>query len=236
MESDQIDHARRNGSSNWAKWEQQHQPNLTFRSNTSLYNRDSSRRETYILVELITLHGLIILCFLHRALLTYNQPIQFDGWGHLYYSVLVKEQKSGPFGPIEPNVVAKGKFHYPLLFHWIISRLPRRVLLKFNKLVCPTLDASILAISIFYFSKQEIDIKIIFVASLLYIFGPSYFSKISIGPRSTLFSTRIFSELFFTIAIMNLIFMDRLFYNCPKLVLVYCEKHDFRHKKDKKVF
>ncbi|OZB49438.1 MAG: hypothetical protein B7X60_01135, partial [Polynucleobacter sp. 39-45-136] len=135
------------------------------------------------------------LCFFQRLTMVWNQNFPFDSWGHLYFIVSVKRQRTGPFKPIWTDVVGGGYYHYPLLTHWFISLLPESILIsRWVKVLNPIFEGVALLFCMLLSLWAGISPVTVSASGLLYIFTPMIFSKVGIGPTSY-FSTRLYSEL-----------------------------------------
>jgi hypothetical protein len=135
-------------------------------------------------------------------------PINFDTYGHLYFSKEVKEQKSGPFGEIKVNVVGSTGFSHPFFLHWLVSFFPIDKVMKYQKVINPSLDSLFTVIIYIVFRKIGFSQEEAFLISAIYIFTPMWFSNLSMGPRITSFTPRLFSEIlsnsFFIITLVPL--------------------------------
>lgn len=140
-----------------------------------------------------------LVCLLTHLAMTWRQKLSFDSWGHLFFTLSVKREKCGPFGPINPKLAETKDFYYPLLVHWVLGFLPERVLLRASHLINPVAEALFLGLFIFIAHLGGIDTQITALAAGLYIAMPLIFSKVSIGPNVSQFTTRIYSELALTL-------------------------------------
>lgn len=155
----------------------------------------------------IALAGIFLICLIQRLALTWRQATKFDTWGHIYFTLAVKRQKRGPFRPIVPRIVEPGPFHYPFLAHWLIGRLPERVIVRYSRYINPVADALFVAAAGSFLLARGADPDAVLLAALLYVFTPLFFSKVAIGPRVADFTTRLYSEIalsaYFLIAIFG---------------------------------
>lgn len=138
--------------------------------------------------------GVIILCLIQRLSMTWRLRPSFDNWGHTFFVSAVRKQKTGPFRPINVDVVEGGAFNYPLLSHWLLSFLPEHVFKKYIKLVNPAIESLGLALYLAVSFSAGVEMKIVLAAGLLYVLTPMIFSKVAIGPSSN-FTTRTYSEI-----------------------------------------
>jgi len=137
-----------------------------------------------------------------------SAPIDFDTYGHLYFTKEVKQQKAKPFGSINLNVVGNDGFSHPFFLHWIISFFPIDKVLKYQKFINPSLD-SLFTVMIYIVSKHiGFSQNESFLIAAIYVFTPMWFSRLSMGPRINSFTPRLFSEilsnLFFIITLLPL--------------------------------
>lgn len=138
---------------------------------------------------------MFVLCFLQRLSLVWRNPLVFDSWGHLFFLTAVRDQKTGPFKPINVNVVSGGPFNYPLLSHWLLSRVfPACIPLNWIKAANPIIEAVCLALYMIIAYSAGLSVEVVTSTAILYVFTPMIFSKVSIGPNG-LFTTRLYSEL-----------------------------------------
>ena len=154
---------------------------------------------------------IIILLFIFatcaRFAVAVRSDIDYDSYGHLYFVKEIKRQKVGIFGGFVTNVVGSDVVTIPSLWHWIIGRLPLSVIVNFQKIVNPAIDA-IFATSIYLICiKLELEQSNALLAYLLYLFTPMWFTNLSFGPRVDNLTPRLFSELmtnlFLIITILN---------------------------------
>lgn len=142
----------------------------------------------------------------HRLVLLPILRMTFDSWGHLYFSMETKRSGAGPFRPIKPKVVGAEEFHYPLLLHWLYGLLPRRLLREKIQLINPAIESIFLGVFSGFIWKAGWPIEVVALSAILYILTPSWFSKVSIGPRVLNFTTRIFSEIAFPLGLAIALF------------------------------
>ena len=143
---------------------------------------------------------------IHRWLLLSTSPMTFDAWGHVYFTTEAKRPGVGPFGPIRPRVVGAEDFHYPLLVHWLYSYLPTRLLREQNQRINPVLESIFVCLVCFLFATAGLPTQVVGLTAILYILTPLWFSKLSTGPRVLNFTTRIFPEIAFPLALAIALF------------------------------
>ena len=131
--------------------------------------------------------------------------IDFDTYGHLYYINELRCQGRSAWAKIKIKCWAGENFSHPFLLHSLLSFIPKKTLLKYQRFINVVLDSAfclvVYATSEIIFKKHEISL----VCVLLYLFTPMWFSKISMGPRINTFTPRLFTELVFNILICLLI-------------------------------
>ena len=119
----------------------------------------------------------------------------YDSRAHLYWALKLKQSGGGPFSPVSVDVVTSAPFYYPFMWHWLISRLPLRYVLKYQAIANPLLDA-FFCIVVFHvaigvgFSQREA-----YLATALYLTTPMWFSRFSMGPRIRSFTPRLSGEI-----------------------------------------
>ena len=144
----------------------------------------------------------IFACAIQRSALAFLSRCSFDTYGHLYFAKLVREQKSGPFGSIETNVLGSTSFHHPFLWHWVITICGTKYLDYLKKLFNPILDAFFCGFIVYGAWIAGFNSTESFICGLLYIFTPMWFTVLSIGPRVSAMTPRLTSEIFFCVSIM----------------------------------
>ena len=160
--------------------------------------------DTYALGAIIA--GIALLNLAHRLWLLPREPMTFDSWGHLYFTFAVGRGGRGPFRPIVPRVVGAEDFHYPLLPHWSYSFLPERFLLRHNRLINPLVETVFLVLATALALAAGMPREWVLIGALGYVFTPLWFSKVAIGPRVLNFTTRLFSEVLFPLALAIVLF------------------------------
>jgi hypothetical protein len=143
----------------------------------------------YIIILISLLIGI------SRYLVARNTVTNFDTYGHLYIIKELKNQNQGIFGKILLRIIGNNGLSYPFLFYWVISKFKFDRLLKWHSLFNPTLDfifSLFIALTLFYL---DFNFKEIIIGLLVYGFTPLYFSRLSLGPRTSSFTPRLFSEI-----------------------------------------
>jgi hypothetical protein len=157
--------------------------------------------------SLATVAGITLVCLIQRLSLTWRQTNKFDTWAHIYFTLAVRDQGRGPFAPIMPRVVEAAPYHYPFLAHWLIGRLPRRVITHHSRFINPVADALFTGAAGLFLLARGVDGETVALALALYVFSPLFFSKVAIGPRVADYTTRLYSEIaltaFFLVAIFG---------------------------------
>lgn len=123
-----------------------------------------------------------------------NTP-DFDFYGHAYYSKLIKVQKSGPFGPIQFNVLGAKAYYAPMLWNFLVSRIPYRILLRIQNVLNPLLEALFLSMLFFFAPQLGLAIPEALLLIALLFFTPALFTRISNGPRLQSFTPRLTGEV-----------------------------------------
>jgi len=136
----------------------------------------------------------IVAIFL-RILSSYGVNQGFDSYGHIYFSKELKKQRKGPFGSIKTKVIGSEYFSAPFLWHWLIEFIPIKILSKYPNFMNPILDS--IAVVIFYTFIINIGYEedLAFIAALLYILTPMWFTKFAMGPRIADFTPRVSGEI-----------------------------------------
>ncbi|MGB3712558.1 MAG: hypothetical protein WA985_12820 [Erythrobacter sp.] len=150
---------------------------------------------------LLALALIVLLNCAHRVFLQARDPMTFDSWGHLYLTFAVQRSGRGPFQPIRPQVIGAQDFYYPLLPHWTYSHLPNGFLLRHNRLINPLIETAFLGISIGLALLAGLPAEWAMLGALGYVFTPLWFTKLMIGPRVLNFTTRLFSEVLYPLAL-----------------------------------
>ena len=92
--------------------------------------------------------------------------------------------------------------------HWLISIIPIKKALRYQKWINPVLDSFFTALIYFISTKIGFSQKEALLVSVIYIFTPMWFSNLSLGPRITSFTPRLFSEIlsniFFVVTLLPL--------------------------------
>lgn len=151
---------------------------------------------------------LTLAAFTLRILTVINALPGFDSYGHLYFVKESKVQKKGPFGEIATKIVGSAGIRAPFLWHWLIGFFPFEKILQFQKWINPGIDA-VFAVLIYLFALWiDLNKQSALFMTLLYLFTPMWFSRLSIGSRLANFTPRLTSEvitnLFFVLTILPL--------------------------------
>ena len=138
-----------------------------------------------------------------------NNRTDFDTYGHLYFVAEIKKQKSGIWDGIEPSKSWKyEKWHHPFLWHWLVSFLPTKMVLRNQKWLNGILDSIFSTFVFLILIQLGYNENEAWIGSFLYLFTPMWFSSISMGPRVNSFTPRLFSEiclnLFFLLVLLEL--------------------------------
>ena len=128
-----------------------------------------------------------------EALIEHKSSNNFDAYGHLYFTNLIRDKSAGPFTTVDTGILCSAKLANPFVWHWLVSKIPKILVHKFNKHFNSLLDAVYCGV-IFWVCK-ELGLSSIKACEVcaLYILSPIFFSKLNIGPR-LFFTPRLFSE------------------------------------------
>ena len=150
---------------------------------------------------------LVLSTYVLRVLVVIKSNNNFDAYGHLYFTNLIRDKSAGPFTTVDTGILCSAKLANPFVWHWLVSKIPKILVHKFNKHFNSLLDAVYCGV-IFWVCK-ELGLSSIKACEVcaLYILSPIFFSKLNIGPR-LFFTPRLFSEfitnLFFILTILPL--------------------------------
>jgi hypothetical protein len=156
--------------------------------------------------SIVIVTALGVVNFAHRMFLLPANPMGFDSWGHLYFAMEVKKQRSGPFRPLYPRVAGGEAFYYPLFVHWLYGFLPRSLLRGHITLINPTIESLFLMAALALAGAAGLPSELILAAGALYILTPLWFSKLAIGPRVLAFTPRLASEVAYPLALAIVLF------------------------------
>jgi hypothetical protein len=135
-----------------------------------------------------------ILAFLFRWIFVQTAEINFDTYGHLYFTSEVKAQKTGPFGAIKTKVFGSSDFYHPFLWHWLVSWFPIKSVLKKAKYINIVLDAFLAVCLYIFLTKAGFKPFEAIVGYFLYLFTPIFFTRLAMGPRVNSLTPRLFAE------------------------------------------
>lgn len=130
--------------------------------------------------------------------------INFDSFGHLYFSKQLINNRLGPYSSIPVNVIGVKEFNNPFFYNWLAAKLfGLKRLISLQKHINNFLELLALIIySILVYLIFE-DINLVLISACLYLSMPLLTKSVSGGgPRLYCFTPRIFSEL-----IVNLYFL-----------------------------
>ena len=156
-----------------------------------------------MLEYLIVLIGaLFVRLFPLRSVMT-----DFDTWGHLYVANEVRKQNTPPWGAVRMQCWQSDDYRHPYFWHWVIGRLPLKIILLNLKWINGTFDALFATLLYWILSSIFLGAAAPLIGVLLYLFTPMWFSSISIGTRVTSLTPRLFSELMVNLMLV-LVFFD----------------------------
>ena len=171
----------------------------------------------YILVFLIA--------FTVRILPLMRADIDFDTYGHLYFAAAIKDQSVWPWQKVKLNCWGSSNIRNPFLWNWLVGNLGLFKVGRLTRYYNAFLDA-IFSVFIFYAARFCTENEVsAFVAILIYLFSPLFFSRISLGARLGSFTPRVFTEictnLLFLIGILEFGLDDWMVYTACSL-LAFC--------------
>ena len=150
----------------------------------------------------------LIVSFFVRVLAGRGVRQDHDSRAHLYYALRLKQSKGGPFSAISVEVATSSPFYNPFMWHWLVSLLPVKLVMRYQHLCNPLLDSFFcvfiywIALRLGFSSEQAI------IAVALYVFTPMWFSRLAMGPRTHSFTPRLSGEIatnvFFAVACLPL--------------------------------
>ena len=149
-----------------------------------------------------------ILLLLIRFLFVFKQTkIDFDTYGHIYFSKEVNKQKAGPFGSIKLKVIGNESFSHPFLWHYFVGKISTKFLINYGKWINLLLD-TLFGIFLYFICVNTLaySSNISALVITIYFYSPLLFSSLSIGPRLKNLTPRIISEIG-----LNLYFIFLLF-------------------------
>jgi len=124
-----------------------------------------------------------------------RKNIGFDEYWHL---ILIRDIKdNGLYNSAEHSrFIRPSTFTiYPWFFHWLLSMLPSQFEKQFGYLVNPILDVLFMLGLYSFMATFEVDQVGAVSICLMYAFSPMMFSSISMGPRITSLTPRLFGEV-----------------------------------------
>jgi hypothetical protein len=125
------------------------------------------------------------------------RAINSDSYGHILFAKSLNPKKYfNFFGPIKLNIVGSTNLLNPYLWNKLISFIPVKHLINYNKYFNILLDS--IFISLIFIALVKLDIlseNRSLIACLIYSLSLINFSNISIGPRVSAFTPRVFSEI-----------------------------------------
>jgi hypothetical protein len=144
--------------------------------------------------------------FVVRALAARRAVTNFDTWGHLYFTHLVRAQRSGPFRPISMAIVGMPPHSVPLLWHWLCSWIPAQTLLKVQRSLSAVLEACFVVICHQLCLRAGVAPTTAAYACAFYLLTPMWFSRLAPGPRVNSLTPRLTSEHAVTLFFIILLF------------------------------
>ncbi len=147
--------------------------------------------------------GLVISgVLLARLAMVDRKNVAYDSWGHLFLADAILKEKKGPFAPISPRFADMQDFEYPLLVHWLLGKTWGAQMFARPWLVNPVAETVFLALCATLLSFNGLGAWQVAGAIALYAATPLIFSRISIGPNVGAFTTRVYSEYGFQLALL----------------------------------
>lgn len=145
----------------------------------------------HVLTFLLLLGG----SFLIRWLPGRNAATNFDTWFYLLSTAEVRRRGIARPGPLCLRMLPTSGIDVPLLWQRLMALLPARVLSRHHNAVGAVMDA-LFACSIFYLAQAAgLRAESALLMTLLYLFTPMWFTRLSIGPRVHSLTPRLTSEI-----------------------------------------
>ena len=151
---------------------------------------------------------IILLAFIARVLAGRGVRQDHDSRAHLYYALRLKKLRGGPFSSITVDVVTSPSFYNPFMWHWLVSLLPIRFVMKYQNLCNPLLDSLFAAFVYWAAIKIGFSHFDAICSTSLYVLTPNWFSRLAMGPRTHSFTPRLSGEIatniFFAVILLPL--------------------------------
>lgn len=146
--------------------------------------------------------SIVLVAFYVRLLVADKFSIGYDTYGHLYFAKEVKAQKSGPFGSIVRRIVGSSTWSSPFLWHWLVGFFPIDKVLRHQRFINPLLDAMFSIVIYLVALSVFMDRNAALFMVLLYVFTPMWFTRLSMGQRTSSFTPRLASEILLNLFLM----------------------------------
>lgn len=156
-------------------------------------------------MEILLTALIFLITLISRMLLIRSDIIDFDSYGHIYFSHEVKRQKASAWGAIKLKVWKSNKFKHPFLWHKVVGMLPLEFVLRHNAKINGVIDSIFATIIFLIFREMWVDNKLAIIGWLLYIITPAWYTSFSIGTRNMSLTPRLQSEIFINISLFIII-------------------------------
>ncbi|MEC9260645.1 MAG: hypothetical protein VYD53_04810 [Pseudomonadota bacterium] len=148
-----------------------------------------------MLVDLLVLTSC---CLLFRFVPAWLKLPGFDSDAHFYFYQQLKTTQQSAFRGVDTNIVYSRKSNIPLLWHWLVARIPVSVSYAF----CSYLNALIellFCIVVYLTLSFVLPSAAAILVVLLYLTTPLWFSTLAIGPRIVGFTPRLSCEILLSV-------------------------------------
>lgn len=149
---------------------------------------------------------LLLASMISRIMISRKNPPSSDVYGHLCFTKALREQKCGPFGDISLRLVGASGYSMPLLWHWMISFIEPKLLLRYQAWLNGVIDSFFVVAAFLIAQWSGYSAHVALYAAAIYLTTPMWFSNIAIGPRIGGFTPRLSIEvatnLFFMVCIL----------------------------------
>lgn len=122
----------------------------------------------------------------------------FDSDAHYYFYRQLKSAQQSPFTGVNTNIVHAKKISLPLLWHWLVARLPTVIPYRWCNYINAVLELIFCAVTYLLLSAA-IEAQTAFLVVLIYLTTPLWFSTLAIGPRIVGFTPRLSCEILLSI-------------------------------------
>ena len=74
---------------------------------------------------------LVLSTYVLRVLVVIKSSNNFDAYGHLYFTKLIRDKSAGPFTTVDTDILCSEKLANPFIWHWLVSKIPKLLVRKF---------------------------------------------------------------------------------------------------------